>query len=378
MQGGLETAPFHATMTAMQRTPWSHCRAAVTAWLLTLPGLLWAVVVFEPGDGSRNASAPTGTLADSGWQWTGRFNSFCGVPVGPSSFLTAAHIGGNVGNTFEWQGRRYRTVAFQTDAASDLRLWHVSGQFASNAPVATQDLRTGEPVMILGRGATRGAEILADRGLGPVLAGWEWGPVDGLLRWGTNTVDSNIDGTTIGLYGPLVGCRFNSGRGNDEGCLSTMDSGGPLFVRRGSTWQLAAIHFAVQAAYNTQPTGNGSNGTIFDYRGLYQNNGSGWVLESIENDNPVPASFFSTRIQPRRTWLNSALATAPSPASIEQALHPDGPFQAAANAAHDAVDRLFRVPVEPGDSRFFRLRGVEGLRILRTRIEGTSLRIEYE
>jgi hypothetical protein len=362
----------------MHRTSWSRCRAAVAAWVLALPGLLWAVVVFEPGDGSRNSSEPTGSLANTGWQWTGRFNSFCGVPVGPSSFLTAAHVGGNIGDRFEWQGRRYRVVGSQTDSASDLRLWHVSGRFASNAPVATQDVRVGELVMILGRGATRGAEILANRGMGPVLAGWEWGPVDGVLRWGTNSVDANIDGTSIGLYGPLVGCRFNGGRGNDEGCLSTMDSSGPLFVRRGSTWQLAGIHFAVQAAFNTQPTGTGGNGTIFDYRGLYQNDGSGWVLESIENDNPVPAAFFSTRVQPRNAWLATALATAPAGATLESSADPAGPFITASGATHNPVDRFFLVPLQSTGGEFFRLRGVDGLRILQTRVEGASIRIDYE
>lgn len=348
--------------------------------LLLLPPAR-AVVVFDPGDGTRNTTAPTGSLANSGWQWTGTFIGFCGVPVGPSSFLTAAHIGGTVGDRFEWNGRSYRTVAQQTDTAADLRLWHVAGQFASNAPVATQDLRAGDMVVVLGRGATRGSEILVDRGQGPTLAGWNWGRMDWNIRWGTNTVELLIDGTNIGLYGPVAGCRFDQARGADEAMLSTGDSGGPLFVRRGNTWQLAAVHFAVQSSYNTVASGTGANGTIFDYRGLYQPSSSsatGWLLEDPTASTPVPGAFFSTRIVPRRSWLTTALATAPAAAILETAPTPSGPFTAPADSSHDPVERTFFVPLQPDGSAFYRLRGVEGLRFTRVQPAGSLLRLEYE
>jgi hypothetical protein len=42
------------------------------------------------------------------------------------------------------------------------------------------------------------------------------------------------------------------------------------------------------------------------------------------------------------------------------------------------VDRFFLVPLQSTGAAFFRLRGVEGLRILQTRVEGASIRIDYE
>jgi hypothetical protein len=339
---------------------------------------LEAVVVFGRGGSTRNASAPGGALANSGWQFTGHFNAFCGVPVGRSSFLTAAHVGGKVGDRFEWRGRSYRTVGSETDSASDLRLWHVSGEFAETAIVAGQDLTVGDAVVLLGRGAERGEPILADQGDdGPVAVGWRWGELDGRLRWGTNTIAQRIDGTRIGLYGPLAGCTFDGGVGDDEACISLGDSGGPMFVRRGQEWQLAAIHFAVEAAFNTVPTGGGSNGSLFDYRGLYRRSNSGWELEPTEGRSPVPASFFSTCVAPRRAWLTSAIARAPLPPTLEQSPVPEGPFTPSVASVHDPQSRTFTVTASSG-STFFRLIGTAGLVILRVQIESGQAVIEYD
>lgn len=354
-------------------------RCAVASLLWTVfHGQLGAVVVFGPGGADRNASAPTGSLVNSGWQWTGQFNAFCGVPVGRSSFLTAAHIGGQVGDRFEWNGRSYRTVGFETDAASDLRLWHVSGEFPGTSPIVLQDLRIGEPVMILGRGAARGTPILAERGDdGPILAGWRWGSLDGRLRWGTNAIAQQIDGASIGLYGPLAGCAFNGGIGNDEACISLGDSGGPLFVRRGQEWQLAGIHFAVEAAFNTSDTGTGENGTLFDYRGLYRRSNSAWELEPVEGTSPVPAVFFSTRVMPRRAWLDASIARAPAAPTLEQAAEPQGPYSPFVGSNHDPVARTFTVDTSAGSS-FFHLRGTAGLAIVRVQLQSGQVVIEYD
>lgn len=350
--------------------------------ILALGGLsgclsLHGVVVIGPGGPDRNTTEPTGALAGSGWQWTGQFNAFCGVPVGPSSFLTAGHFGGNIGDRFTYQGRSYRTVGFEADSASDLRLWHISGVFPSMATVATQDLRLGELVVIIGRGAPKGAEVLADRGEGPALAGWKWGVLDGRQRWGTNAIAQRMDGSTIGLFGPLAGCSFDGGIGDDEACISAGDSGGPMFVRRGQTWHLAAIQYGVEASFNTESTGRGFNGLIFDFRGLYRGSENNWQLEAFENSNPAPASFVSTRIMPRRAWLDAGLAKAPAPPTLQQAPAPEGPFTDAPTASHDPVARTFRI-ARSEDARFFRLNGTAGLVITRVQNEDGVLVLEYD
>jgi hypothetical protein len=175
----------------------------------------------------------------------------------------------------------------------------------------------------------------------------------------------------------LAGCTFDGGIGNDEACISLGDSGGPMFVRRGQEWQIAAIHFAVEAAYNTGPTGSGDNGTLFDYRGLYHRSDTGWKLEPIEGSAPVPASSFSTRVVPRRAWLDAAIAKAPPPPTLEQAPSPQGPYAPAVSAAHDPATRTFRVDASTG-STFFRLKGVAGLAIVRVRLQSGQAMIEYD
>lgn len=353
------------------------CRLLWTAWVMAAATAVQAVVVVDPGVAGRNESEPTGALAGSGWQWTGRFNAFCGVPVGPSTFITARHIGGSVGDLFHFKGRSYRAVLTEVDPESDLAVWHVVGQFDSVAPVVSTDLRSGDDVLLLGRGARRGAEIQVDRGAGPELAGWQWGSVDGVLRWGTNTVKERIDGSRIGLYGPLVHYTFDAASGADEGCLSVGDSGGPLFVRRNGQWQLAAIHFAVEAAYRTSEEGETRNGTVFDYRGLYRGSGVAWELVPLSGDGPSPASMFSTRLQPRAAWLTAAVGRAPSAPVLESAPGVGGPFSPALDFAHDPVARRFTVAIT-GEMRIFRLRGPVAVTVTRVGRSGSLMTLDYE
>lgn len=360
----------------MRSAAWRLLRLLILAGLSGCLRLL-GVVVIGPGGPDRNTTEPIGSLAGSGWQWTGQFNFFCGVPVGPSSFLTAGHFGGNVGDRFTYQGKSYRTVGFEADSSSDLRLWHVSGVFPTTATVATEDLQLGELVVIIGRGAPKGSEILADRGEGPALAGWNWGNLDGRQRWGTNAIAQRLDGSAVGLFGPLVRCSFDGGIGDDEACISGGDSGGPMFVRRGQTWHLAAIQFGVEAAFNTTATGPGANGLIFDFRGLYRGSEGNWQLEAFEASNPVPTSFVSTRIMPRRAWLDAGLAKAPAPPTLQDAPAPEGPFTNTESATLDPVSRTFRVP-RTEDARFFRLHGTAGLVITHVQGEANHLVLEYD
>ncbi len=345
---------------------------------LGLAGRLQAVVVFGSGDPDRNTEAPTGRLTDSGWQWTGRFGAFCGVPVGPSSFITARHIGGAVGDRFELGGRSYRAVGFENDPESDLRVWHVVGGFGERAPLATAEVEVGEGVVMLGRGGRRGEAVLVDRGAGPVVAGWRWGELDGRLRWGTNRVGRLVEGATVGLWGPLVGCRFDGLAGADEGSLTVGDSGGPMFRQRAGEWELVAVHYAVDSAFSLTADGPGGSGAFFDFRGLYRPaEGGGWQLEDPNSPNPIPAEFFSTRIFPRRAWVEAAVDRAPAGAVLESAGRLDGVFAAVGLASHDPVAREFRV-VRGEGMEFFRVTGPAGIRVTGVGEEEGWFWIRYE
>src|SRR5450432_3510206 len=79
-----------------------------------------AIIFYSTGDPSYNSSAPTGALANSGWQWEGNWQGYCGTPIAPQFFISAAHVGGTVGQPFVFNGVSYTTVASFPDSQTDL------------------------------------------------------------------------------------------------------------------------------------------------------------------------------------------------------------------------------------------------------------------
>jgi len=51
-----------------------------------------AVVLYRTP--TRNTSAPSSMLYNSGWQWEGKWGGFLGTPIAPNYFITAGHVGG--------------------------------------------------------------------------------------------------------------------------------------------------------------------------------------------------------------------------------------------------------------------------------------------
>src|SRR2546423_5796984 len=96
---------------------------------------LGAVVLYGTGDSTANTSAPTGTLAGSGWQYEGQFNGLCGTVIASNYFVTAKHIGGSVGDIFIFNGANFTTTAVFPDPSSDLQIWQVAGTFPIHAPL---------------------------------------------------------------------------------------------------------------------------------------------------------------------------------------------------------------------------------------------------
>lgn len=345
-------------------------------WVALVP-CAWAVIPFGTSQPTRHQQEPA-ALGGGGWPWTGRFGPFTGVPIGASSFITAAHIGQVVGTSFTWNGQSYRTVAGETDPESDLRVWHVCGAFPGFAPRVSSDLEEGEGVVAIGRGTGRGAEVWVDRGTGPELAGWRWGANDGVLRWGTNTVDRLAEGADFGLHGPVALFDFDGDAGDDECTLSVGDSGGPLWVQRDGEWQLAAIHFATDSEFRTDPEGPTLQGALVDFRGLYKRGAGGvWERVPADGDGPAVAVSMSTRLWPREAWVEAAVQRAPGPASLLAATGIAGPFVPAPDASHDPVRREFRVAAGAG-AAFFRVTGPAGPLLRGIRLEGMRVIVRYD
>ena len=251
----------------------------------------------------RNTTAPSGTLAGSGWQYQGQWGAFLGTPISPQHFVTAGHLGGAVGGTFSYNGTSYTTVASYDDPASDLRVWEVDGLFDDYAPLYGSTRESGKNFVVFGRGTQRGAEVMANGS----RKGWYWGSSDGVQSWGQNVVSSAVDGGAG--VGSLLRFTFDAKGVANEGTLSVGDSGGGLFIKDGGVWKLAAINYAVEGPFSLSgTTGSGFMGAIFDKGGLYTGGDGNWRLNR-DSRQDLPMSAYSTRISTNLDWINSVLAT---------------------------------------------------------------------
>src|SRR5438105_3511725 len=174
--------------------------AAALAASAILPTSAHAVVFYSTGDPTYNTTAPTGDLADSGWQWQGNWGSFTGTPIAPQYFLTARHTGGIVGSNLIFNSTTYSTTAFWNITGTDLRLWKIGGTFSTYAPMYDADIdgaEIGQNFVVFGRGTQRGADVLVPQTTG-MVQGWQWGTADTLRRWGENKVTAFDDFNTVG------------------------------------------------------------------------------------------------------------------------------------------------------------------------------------
>jgi hypothetical protein len=253
------------------------------------------------------------------------------------------------------------------DPAGDLRLVQVCGTLpAPHAPLYTNFNETSKSVVVMGRGTQRGAEVR----VGGVLKGWEWGPLDGVLRWGENRIVGPVpSGSTNFLQS-----NFDATGGSNEVHLSNGDSGGPLFIKEGADWKLAGVNYAVEGPFNLASSGDGFYGALFDKGGLhyFSDSAQAWVLIPDQVSN-LPSAFYATRVSLRVPWIQSVLAqpVPPDPApSLESADSLGGSFSAEPAAVVNPTDRTITVPVA-GPRRFYRLSGCGPYR-LRTVATGPS------
>ena len=181
------------------------CSASVPLAILAIPAFSLAVIVIDAnGVPSRNLTAPTGSLTDSGWQYQGDWGSFSGIPIAPNYFITATHVGGTVGQSFVFDGTSYTTIASHPDPNSDLTIWQVSGTFSTYAPLYTGSSEVGQSAMIFGRGVPASSDIV----VGANLKGWGWviSSYDGLHSWGSNIISGTTTDPTVG---PLLVTYFD-------------------------------------------------------------------------------------------------------------------------------------------------------------------------
>src|SRR5213075_1439492 len=94
----------------------------------------------------------TRALTNSGWQFQGKWAGFSGTVISSNCFITAQHVGGVLGGTFEFQGNSYTATAFTNDPNADIMVWRISGQFPIWAPLYTKRNEQGKNLVVFGRG----------------------------------------------------------------------------------------------------------------------------------------------------------------------------------------------------------------------------------
>ena len=362
-------------------------RSALIVFLALLLNIVSArAIIFYSTDATTyNTTAPSGTLTNSGWQYEGFWGDFLGTAIAPKYFITAEHIGGAIGQTFVFHGVPYTTTARYDDPDSDLRIWRICGAFPTFAlaPIYSNTNELNKSFVVIGRGTQRGDSVTTTNPQGTAKTnGWQWGPYDGLVRWGENAVAAVVDGDGVfgGGLGDLLQATFDASGGANECHLSSGDSGGALFIKDGSVWKLAGINYAVDGPYNTTNTGPGFEAAIFNERGLYTTNSiiGGW--EPVPDIGLAqPGSFYATRVSAHVNWINSvinAIVAADRPILQSSTRAADG-YADETNATVDNVSKTITVAL-PGGSRFYRLRACDPLTIESIQVQNGTLVLTYQ
>lgn len=261
------------------------------------------MIVF--GGEGRNLSPPPDVERRACWELQGLWGKYLGTPIAPRWFLTAEHVGGQVGDAFILGETRHYAVARERILGTDLALWRVERPFPRWAELCPPDQDTrGRELFIVGRGTARGAELPGK--------GWHWGASDHRLSWGSNRVSGY---RTSKPYGALLIATFDQGAGPDETTLSTGDSGGGVFLKgKDGRWRLAGINHDLNPGDDGKdrfysPSGKKDElfrAALYDGRGLFL--GPPDALAPVRGPQPQPAFLAAQRVSVYQRQLVELLA----------------------------------------------------------------------
>lgn len=274
-----------------------------------------ALVYCETNAVDYHQSAPTGSLADSGWHQTVPVDKFLGAIIFSNAMLNAKHIWElNAGDTFTYEGSSHTVTAIVEDAESDLSVLFFTSAVTHFALLNIETNDVSARVVLQGRGAERGDLVAA----GALTNGWKW-ELDAWAanpsptrRWGVNQY---IGDASNGLYAVAA---FDNAGDPDECMLSVGDSGGPGFVRSGSGWKLATISYSVFPSRFTVSTGSvdAFYASLYDCAGLFYDAGGGAWQYVPPEASPAPCLLHCTRAAKRIAWITNTVAGITFPADI--------------------------------------------------------------
>ena len=222
--------------------------------------------MLRPG-GSASPTLPPAD--DPGFGYVGSVSNLSAVYIGGGWVLTAAHVLKHDSPVFELTGVAYASVPESTvrletgpEQTADLALFRLLDPPAlPHLRIARDAPEPDEIVTLVGNGWTpRDGEVHWN-------AAWEeveparsvytgfirGGP--GVMRWGRNAVTwSQRSLALVSLNTRTFQVRFDATGGPEEECtVSTGDSGGAAFIKRGERWELAGILIA-RTSFDGQPS----------------------------------------------------------------------------------------------------------------------------
>ena len=253
--------------------------------------------------------APTGELANSGWQETVPIGLFLGTVIATNALLTAKHLNFSAGIQFVCESQTQTVTSVANDADSDLSILFFSPGATQVAHINIETNDLASRVVLQGRGMERGDEVVVNGHTNGWK--WAWNQWLGIRRWGVNRYVGGVDGNLLAI------AAFDYTDDPDVCMLSPGDSGGPGFVRSGSGWKLATVNYSVAPSSFTVSTNPASSfdASLFDCAGLYYDDGASWQYIPPE-DSPVPCVMINTRTAARVAWITNTVAGMTFPADI--------------------------------------------------------------
>jgi hypothetical protein len=233
------------------------CLLSLIVWFLPCPVAL-AVV---DANSRSNTNAPSD---GSPWASAGQVSVGGGTYLGAGWVLTATHVGpGTVnfgGSNFAWDGTTAVRLTNSTGSSNDLYMFKLKTlPPLPRMPLTTTTPAASSQVDMLGFGYISGS---AETSFGPGLLGFSWSSTT-VKSWGNNKVAGGTTSIDVG-EGPVTCFTMDfsaTSQTSDEAQASNGDSGGGVFFKSGSTWELAGMLLYISELQN-QPANTSLFGDV--------------------------------------------------------------------------------------------------------------------